>query len=295
MIEVESKRVILPRSAYTRAMPIVESWDRQFAARSAMFAPLRALNAAVDGIDWPAPAQLNALARSSAALSGGGQPLHFASLSGQPAPAAAHYELRIHDEGVVPLREANWHDLFNALVWLAFPQTKAALNRAHACELRGISAMVRNRRRDALTLFDESGVLVLSRSPAMLDLIRTFGWKQVFWQARETLLLTTRFVVFGHALYAKALSPYVGMTGHALLLAVSDDTDLAPAPLMAQADVLAAAAIDARMTQPHDLSPLPVLGVPGWWEANAHAAFYDNIAYFRPGRRAHPRTSGGPR
>ena len=31
-------------------------------------------------------------------------------------------------------------------------------------------------------------------------------------------------------------------------------------------------------------SPLPVLGVPGWWAANEVAAFYDDTAVFRPKR-----------
>ena len=31
-------------------------------------------------------------------------------------------------------------------------------------------------------------------------------------------------------------------------------------------------------------SPLPVLGVPGWWAANADPAFYDDAEVFRPRR-----------
>jgi len=34
-----------------------------------------------------------------------------------------------------------------------------------------------------------------------------------------------------------------------------------------------------------DLSPVPLLGVPGWAADNNCAAYYDNTAYFRPGRR----------
>jgi hypothetical protein len=33
-------------------------------------------------------------------------------------------------------------------------------------------------------------------------------------------------------------------------------------------------------------SPLPVLGVPGFWPANADPAFYDDEHVFRAGRRA---------
>ena len=50
--------------------------------------------------------------------------------------------------------------------------------------------------------------------------------------------------------------------------------------------------LDSRMAgvvpdivTPRAFSPLPVLGVPGWWHANEDARFYDNAAYFREGRR----------
>jgi len=34
------------------------------------------------------------------------------------------------------------------------------------------------------------------------------------------------------------------------------------------------------------LHPLPLLGVPGWWPANADPAFYDDPAVFRRARSA---------
>jgi hypothetical protein len=99
------------------------------------------------------------------------------------------------------------------------------------------------------------------------------------------LATTTRFVLFGHGLYEKALRPYVGMTGHALLLQTPAHGDFGNEPgLLAKADAWTANAVHERLAKPRDLSPLPVLGVPGWWDANNEAAFYDNAAYFRPGR-----------
>jgi len=38
------------------------------------------------------------------------------------------------------------------------------------------------------------------------------------------------------------------------------------------------------LTTPRSLSPLPVLGIPGWWSENEAPAFYDDTAYFREGR-----------
>ena len=266
----------------------MQIWDEQFAARSPLFAPLRSFAAAAQGAAWPTPDRLSALTKQAAVFSGGACPLQFTSAAAQSPPAAADYELRIHDAGLVPLREANWHDLFNALVWLAFPRTKAALNRAHAAELRatpGGARGARNARRDLLTLFDESGVLVLSSSGAVLEDIRAFAWKRVFWDERETLQKTTRFLVFGHGLYEKALSPYVGMSGHALLLKMPEDFEvLDESAVRVHADAVSAATLQADLMHPRDLSPLPLLGVPGWWDANSEAAFYDNTDYFRPGR-----------
>jgi hypothetical protein len=255
------------------------TWDPHCTLRTPMFAPLHGVAGGLPCAAWPAPDDLNRLAALRGVRSGGGAPLRFESAPASPMPAAADYERRIHDEGVVLLRAANWHDLFNALVWLAFPHTKAALNRAHVAQLRAQAAAgPRGSRRDALTLLDESGVLVLSRDAAVPGRLRAFEWKRLFWDERETLLRTTRFVLFGHGLYEKALAPYVGMSGHALLLEVPGGV------ADADADVLAARAVEECLMSPRDLAPLPLLGVPGWWRDNQAAAFYDNTDYFRPGR-----------
>jgi hypothetical protein len=46
-----------------------------------------------------------------------------------------------------------------------------------------------------------------------------------------------------------------------------------------------------------ELSPLPVLGVPGWWGGNEQENFYENTDYFRPGRNgsgAQDQTASSP-
>src|SRR5579864_9284980 len=48
---------------------------------------------------------------------------------------AADYERRVFERGEVTTRAGSWHDLFNALVWLSFPHTKAMINRVHVTEL----------------------------------------------------------------------------------------------------------------------------------------------------------------
>jgi len=45
-------------------------------------------------------------------------------------------------------------------------------------------------------------------------------------------------------------------------------------------------AMDEAAWAAKPFSPLPVLGVPGWWPANADHRFYDDPAVFRLGGRA---------
>jgi hypothetical protein len=96
-----------------------------------------------------------------------------------------------------------------------------------------------------------------------------------------------RVFVIGHALAQKALAPYLGMTAHALLLPAGEAfTHWPPEGDLREIDLLAQRAIrDGRaFGSPRMLAPLPVLGIPGWWGANAQECFYDNSAYFRAGR-----------
>jgi hypothetical protein len=133
-------------------------------------------------------------------------------------------------------------------------------------------------------------VVVLSGDHALSELLRAFAWKELFWRRREEVRRAMRFLVFGHALYEKALAPFVGMTGKALVF----DVDAAVLPreplrLLTEADRLTAlhAWNPACMLGPVELAPLPVLGVPGWWPDNEVQSFYDNSDYFRPGRTRH--------
>jgi hypothetical protein len=98
-----------------------------------------------------------------------------------------------------------------------------------------------------------------------------------------------RILPFGHALCEKALTPYRGMTGHALLLDVDAESLALEMPeLISRVDQR----LEALVADPHSmqttrqLSPLPVLGFPGWCRENEVADYYDDTQYFRPGRRA---------
>ena len=186
------------------------------------------------------------------------------------------YEMTIAATGEVPTRD-NTHDFFNALQWIAFPNAKAAINAGH---LRHKCADTAPRpvARDVLTMIDESGVLVASTDNSLLDLLREFRWRDLFVDRRADVVARMRFAMLGHGLMEKALAPFIGLTGKAILLNVGDEVGLD----MAASNWLTN---DANLASAQSLAPLPLLGIPGWDARNQDPAFYDNREYFRPGRR----------
>jgi hypothetical protein len=235
---------------------------------------------------FPRHDELSALATPSVA-SGGGAPIRFV-----PPAASVQYETHVFETGEVQTRPDNWHDLFNALVWLAFPRTKAVLNRHHCEEIRARRAeRLRGTARDVLTLFDEGGILVAAADAELSSLLREFRWKELFWKRRAEVLRSMRFYVFGHAIYEKALEPYKGVTAKALI--VDTAAGLFDAPLGQQLAELDARAADyfsgaQALASTRTLPPLPILGIPGWEPANAREEYYDDAAQFRPGRSNEP-------
>jgi Protein of unknown function (DUF3025) len=204
-------------------------------------------------------------------------------------PSALGYEAQIFSSGAVPTRADNVHDLFNALVWVSFPLSKAAINARHIAS-RHDRAERKNRGpvQDALTLFDESGVIVVSDRPQLLALIEDFSWKELFWRQREAVVRHMRFFLFGHGLMEQMLAPYIGVTGKALLMNVESawlegNTDALLQHIDAKSrDMIASPTYFVRG---RDLFPLPLLGIPGWSQENERESFYDNVDYFRRGRR----------
>ena len=196
------------------------------------------------------------------------------------------YEERIARRGEVETRPDNWHDWFNALVWLTFPQAKAALSARHAAELERQSAG-RGAVRDAMTHFDECGAVAVAEDASLLDLLAGFCWKELFVTRRADVVAGLRVFVFGHATYESLLSPFRGLTARCVL------TPVAPGwlqqPLAAQlADIdgrLAADLAAGRYGDPRSLQPLPLLGMPGVVPESEDPAYYDDTWQFRPGRR----------
>ena len=232
----------------------------------------------------PAPdtAAVAALAARFPILAPDGRRIRFVP----PQADGLVYECRIRDTGEVETRPGNWHDFFNALVWLSFPQAKLAISARHVQAMAPAGA-VRGSERDALTHFDECGIVVLSSQPRLLDLLREFRWRALFAERRADVLRAMRFVVFGHATYESLLNPFRGLTAKAILHEV-DDVWLSM-PVAAQAAavdaLLAADFANGRCARPRDLQPLPVLGIPGVTPDSELASYYDDRWQFRPGRR----------
>ena len=233
--------------------------------------------------DHPDQTALAELARHHPPCLADGRPLRFVP----PQSDGLAYESRVWLCAEVETRPDNWHDFFNALIWFAFPLCKRALTAAHVAAMQP-AGRTRGDVRDALTHFDQCGMVVLSSRPELLALLRQFAWRELFVERREDVIAHMRFVLFGHASYEALLAPFRGLTAKAVLYEMSAAQLASPAPvLLAELDQRLANDLAAGVFQrPRDFQPLPLLGIPGVVAANEDPAYYDDTWQFRPGRRA---------
>lgn len=254
---------------------------------SPLFHTVRPLLEALPAECFPDCETLNLLAQHRALSNANGTPIRFVLPQGDAKIAACDYEGRAYRTGEVLTRSDSWHDLFNALAWLSFPRTKALINRLHVTELARQQDSTRTVARDVLTLFDEGGMIVACSDPTLIELLRQFQWKRLFWERRDDVRLHMRFFVFGHAVHEKALAPYRGITAKAICVAVEPDfAALTMAERLELLDIAAAAALSESpvLASTAMLQPLPILGIPGWAAENEQSAYYDDVKHFRPGR-----------
>lgn len=267
-------------------------WNRDVLLGSPLFEPLYPALRRLGAEFFPALDELNALLDGQAEIAlQSGKPLRFVAQGLGKLAFEAQYEPRCYLSGEVQTRANNLHDLFNALVWLIFPRSKAAINARHYRALTDASSPLATQRgsvRDMATLFDESGVIVACADVELSGLMADFKWKELFWSHREDVNAAMGFYIFGHGLHEKAMQPYVGMTGQGLVLQVAAEFFDWPLPQRVRhLDERVAAYLNdpSKCLDTRELTPVPLLGIPGWSADNEQEAYYDNRDYFRPGRR----------
>lgn len=163
-------------------------WDPGFVERSALFEPLRPL-----ARKFSREPHFPSIARWNEVLD---LPVRFQEQTPPPRGRRRlevprqHYSTQIHEEKRVPSRAASWHDFFNALVWAMFVRSKSALYARQSAAVTswasGDARRLPNRRTrelDALAIFDEGGVIVLSDEQGSPE----------------------RMLVFGHAIYESVM------------------------------------------------------------------------------------------
>ena len=233
-----------------------------------------------------------------------------------------YYETIISEDGVVPTREQNWHDLFNALIWLQFPKTKSLLNELHISDINEYGVNPRTVRRNRITHFDECGVVLAIEEPsqcvqppdslkkatqnhiatarndeskktgvesleAFLQQLAEHEWEEAFLANRERWHAEVTPFIFGHANLEMMLNPFIGLTGKWLAVAVphgfSKLDKWQQRGVLDDAMSARISALDAFKITPL-LKPLPLLGVP-FWHSQQDVTFYQNKEYFRPLRQ----------
>ena len=193
-------------------------------------------------------------------------------------PEGQAYEDFIYATGQVPTREG-LHDFFNALCWMHFPLAKKRLNQLQAAEIaRAGVGQVRGPVRDAATVFDEN-VLLIQTSDAVWSALTAHRWQEALVDLRSEWA-HTRVWTFGHAALEKLVQPYKSITAHLWRVPQTVRTgDL---------DAWLAQDLTPEKLAQKPFSPLPVLGVPGWWAANEETGFYADTGVFRPKRLQRP-------
>lgn len=238
-------------------------------------------------------------------LYGTDTPLKF--VAQEDLPHGTAYEQHILATARIPTRN-NLHDWFGACVWSVFPKSKALLNAKHMAYLHEQSSgNGRNRVRDAITVFDENGAILVVADDLMGETIATslaaFDWQTCLvsyrkhWHnpnnlqehtSKSKCLEKAQVFIFGHALLEQLINPYKSLCSHTLCVRVPGAffaLDLSQK--LSMLDELLCQRLEVflhKNTTPKDLNPLPILGVPYFWD-NVDPQFYQDEFVFRKGRK----------
>jgi hypothetical protein len=214
-------------------------------------------------------------------------PVRFVPQSSLPIGVA--YEQFIFDAQQCPTRDG-LHDFFNALYWDQFPRTKARLNQLQTEQIAELgSTCQRGAVRDALTVFDENGALLIA-PPELWDALIAMDWQRLFVTLRP-VWQQARLIPFGHALLEKLVYPRKPITAHVYMapftiknIALETMNTSDTAQFYTLFDAWIAADLSAEKLASKPFAPLPILGVPNWWADNENPQFYDDDTVFRKRR-----------
>jgi Protein of unknown function (DUF3025) len=196
-------------------------------------------------------------------------------------PLEQAYEAFIFANKRIPTRD-NLHDFLNGLCWLRFPHTKSRLNYLQAQQIatQGVGA-TRGSLRDALTLFDEN-VLLLQASDDLWHALQARDWKKLFIDLRQEWQ-SAQIIIFGHALLEKLNIPYKSITAH--VYRIASDVNATDNKTL---DYWLASNLQPNHLATKPFLPLPVLGIPGWWQENEDLGFYADTHIFRLAKKYNP-------
>jgi len=192
------------------------------------------------------------------------------------------YEPRVYLKRELQTRTQNWHDFFNAIIWLKFPETKKALNELHYIQAKlRKKGSNRSTLENRITQFDECGAIIITNDKKLLDLIKNHQWNELFVKNRKAFDENLKCIIFGHAIFEKALNPYIGMTCHCILVESDKLMEDIKNDDFSRIDLKMADLWKNKISRsPRKFNALPVLGIPGYW-AEQNSLFYKNTKYFR--------------
>ncbi len=272
----------MQKSSVNSRFTAPKQWQPQLFLHTGIFSALAALFPLAQQATFPSPELLTAWLHQRTEL----QNWSFVDSTVLDADGR-YYEDFISQTRQIPMRVNNWHDLFGALIWCLFPKSKQQMNLHHMAQIQQFGSKERTQVRHKLTLLDECGVLICIRPSQrfLLDLLRNHQWTQAFYQ-HKNLWAELNPIIFGHANYEMATKPFIGLTAKLWCIELPSGLTCPDTEGYDFVDnLLAAQLVQAELLLDNQqLSPLPLLGVPGWHQQAQDLAFYADTSYFRPKR-----------
>lgn len=243
--------------------------------RHPVFNDVAAFLSWAEGEHWPSVGSLN-FSQEKLMHAYTGLPLIFEKQTAGLVLDGMHYEQRIFQRGQIATRENNWHDLFNAMMWLKYPRIKSALNARQWSDVQQHGLKTRTPGQCAMTLFDEAGAFV-TLPDEMLECWKQHDWRGLFIEHADAWRSgRARVAVFGHALLDHALVTETLLVAKCIVL---QDLSGFSSGFDNLADSIHAGNI---LRSNGELRTLPLCGIPGWHSAQDSAEFVRTAACFSP-------------